>query len=184
MLDRGVTGDIGVKVKGSWTFSPKDRGAVLTASDVSTAYLEAGIILPRLAGIAKLKDKAIVTETLNCPAYALLLTDKGVGGSASLVLETWVSEAGTSLAPSVGGKWEHQSQSGVWRSAYGYRTNEKTNQDAVYTPLFMLKTTNKRLWPRYRGAEPMENQYVCIFGANVLGLTYVVGLRNTRRLGR
>ncbi|KAG8781985.1 hypothetical protein FRC12_021316 [Ceratobasidium sp. 428] len=157
--DLGATGDVGIKVDVAWTFSPKNRGAAITASDVSTAYLETGIIFPRLAKIKKLKDKAVVVETLTCPAYALLLTDKGRGGSASVTLETWVSGAGVSVGPGVGGRWKAESQTGVWRTAYGYRTDERTAKDAVFTPLFTLRTTNRRLWPRYRGGEAITHQY-------------------------
>ncbi|KAG9096266.1 hypothetical protein FRC06_008865 [Ceratobasidium sp. 370] len=155
----GATGDVGVKINVSWTFSPKNRGAVITASDVSTAYLEPGIIFPRLANITKLKDKAIVVETLNSPAYAMLLTDKGRGGSASITLETWISGAGASLGPGIGGGWKFESQTGAWRTAYGYRTDEKTMKDAQFTPLFTLRTTTRRRWPRYRGGEPVTDPY-------------------------
>ncbi|KAG8785780.1 hypothetical protein FRC12_017175 [Ceratobasidium sp. 428] len=157
----GATGDVGIKVDVAWTFSPKNRGAVITASDVSTAYLETGIIFPRLDKIKKLKDKAVVVETLTCPAYALLLTDKGRGGSASVTLETWVSGAGVSVGPGIGGRWKAESQTGVWRTAYGYRTDERAAKDVVFTPLFKLRTTNRRLrWPAapiYRGA--ITHQY-------------------------
>ncbi|KAG9120466.1 hypothetical protein FRC07_004033 [Ceratobasidium sp. 392] len=155
----GATGDVGIKIDAAWTFSPKNRGAVITASDAMTAYLEPGIIFPRLDGVKKLNGKAIVIETLTCPAYALLLTDKGRGGSASVTLETWVSGAGASVGPGIGGKWKYESQTGVWRTAYGYRTDEKTGQSAVFTPLFTLRTTTRRLWPRYRGGEAITHQY-------------------------
>lgn len=155
----GVTGDVGIKFETEWAFSPKNRGAILTASDVTMAYLEPGIVFPRLGDIAKLKDKAIVVEAYTCPAYALLLSDKGRGGSASLCLEANISGAGVTLGPGIGGRWRYQSETGVWRTAYGYRTDEKTLQDMVFTPLFALRTLKRRMWPRYRGASPLANQY-------------------------
>lgn len=110
------------------------------------------MILPKLAGIPKLKDKAVVTEAMNCPAYAFLLTQKGIGGEASLVLQTQLSEAGGAVGNKLGGHWKCTSTSGVWRTAYGYRVNEKTQQDAVYTLFFMLQTTKpKRKWG-FRGS--------------------------------
>ncbi|QRV92330.1 hypothetical protein RhiJN_20348 [Ceratobasidium sp. AG-Ba] len=153
--DLGATGEMGIKVNASWSFSPKNRGAVITATDVVTEYLETGIVFPRLGDIAKLKDKAIVVETLTCSGYGLLLTDKGRGGSASLTLETWVSEAGLTAGSGIGGAWKCESQTGTWRTAYGYRADEKS----TYTPLFTLRTLKRRLWPRYRGAQPLTNQY-------------------------
>ena len=113
------------------------------------------MILPKLADVKKLKGEAVVTETMNCPAYAFLLTQKGVGGEASLVLQTQISEVGGVLGNKIGGHWKCMSTSGVWRTAYGYRVNEKTQQDAVYTLFFVLRTTErKRRWGFRGGSAP------------------------------
>lgn len=153
-LCRGATGEIGLKVHAAWEISPRNRAAILTATDAYSIYLQTGLVLPRLTRVKKLEGKQIVTETLNCPAFALLLTDKGVGGRASLTLQTSISEAGTSVGGVIGGKWEHFSESGVWRTAFGY-SKTLGGSNSVYTPLFVLKTIPKKLWrPTYRGSDP------------------------------
>lgn len=152
---RGVTGEIGLKAEGAWKFSPQNRGATVTASDVTTTYMEPGVVLPKLARIPKLKDKAVVTEVMNCPAYAFLLTQKGVGGEASLVLQTQLAEVGGVVGNKIGGQWKYMSTSGVWRTAYGYRVNEKTQENATYTLFFVLQTTTrKRRWGYRGGSAP------------------------------
>ncbi|KAG8705706.1 hypothetical protein FRC09_002797 [Ceratobasidium sp. 395] len=149
----GSAGDVDIKVKLEWTFSSENRGAVIAARNVTTTYLEHGIIFPKLDDVQKLKGKAIVVETLTCPAYALLLTDKGCGGSASLTLDTKNSATGEN------GAWEPESETGVWRTAYGDLTDEKAVKGR-FTPLFALKKTAKRFWPiRFRGGTDIIYEY-------------------------
>ncbi|CAE6470960.1 unnamed protein product [Rhizoctonia solani] len=148
----GTTGEMGVRVQGAWEFTPQNRAALLTVTDPYSNYLEAGIIFPKLRKLRKLDGKAIVTEALHCPAYALLLTDKGKGGKASISLYTGISEAGAAAGAGAKAGWHYTSDSGFWRTACGYRMAD--GQDAVYTPLYRLERVSKGWLGRYRGAPP------------------------------
>ncbi|KAG8733257.1 hypothetical protein FRC11_007597 [Ceratobasidium sp. 423] len=135
-------------------------------TDAYTNYLEFGIIFPRLRTLKKLEGKAVVTEALHCPAYALLLTEKGKGGKASLALHTRIAEAGAAADTGASVGWKYTSESGVWRAACGYR-RELEGQDAVFTPLYRLKKVARGWRTRYRGApglgstleEPVSEDY-------------------------
>lgn len=141
---RGVAGEVGVKAEGSWRFTPENQGTILTANDVTTVYIESRAVLKKLADIPKLKRKAVVTETMNSPAYALLITQKGVGGEASLILQTAAAAADGVPENKFGGQWKCMTTSGVWRTAYGYRASGEGQQNAVYTLLFALQTTTRK----------------------------------------
>ncbi|KAL5632714.1 hypothetical protein ACGC1H_005611 [Rhizoctonia solani] len=159
----GTTGEVAVRVHASWTITPRNRAAILTVTDACSYYLEIGTIFPKLRTLRKLVGKAVVTEVLQCPAYAMLLTDKGVGGKASLSLHTGLSEAGAVLATGGSAKWQYNSESGLWRTACGYRRTLE-EPDAIFTPLYRLKKIS-RGWPRYRGVsvpgleEPVSEDY-------------------------
>ncbi|CAE7055985.1 unnamed protein product [Rhizoctonia solani] len=156
----GAMGTLGVRVSGSWKFNPRNRAAVLTAADACSHYLEVGYVFPKLRTVKKFRGKAIVTEALHCPAYALLLTEKGKGGNASLSLHTGLSEIQAGVGTNVG--WKSTSESGFWRTACGYRATTD-GKDATYTPLYRLEKVPGTYWrPRYRGApveEPLREDY-------------------------
>ncbi|CAE6438617.1 unnamed protein product [Rhizoctonia solani] len=161
----GTTGEVAVRAHTSWTITPRNRAAILTVTDAYSYYLEVGTIFPKLRTLRKLEGKAVVTEALHCPAYAMLLTDKGVGGKASLSLHTGLSETGVVLATGGAAGWHYNSESGLWRTACGYRRTLE-EPDAIFTPLYRLKKIS-RGWPRYRGApepglsleEPVSEDY-------------------------
>ncbi|CAE6478509.1 unnamed protein product [Rhizoctonia solani] len=143
-----TTGQLGVRVQSAWEFSPQNRSAVLTVLNAYSNYLEVGIVFPILRALRKLGGKAIVTEALHCPAYALFLSEKGKGGKASLALYASTSEAvmvaNTSEA-SVG--WKYASESGIWRAACAL--NET---DVAYTPLYRVQKISRDSWfARSRG---------------------------------
>ncbi|KAL5632713.1 hypothetical protein ACGC1H_005610 [Rhizoctonia solani] len=140
----GGMGELGVRVSGSWEFTPRNRAAVLTATDAYSNYLEVGVVFPRLRNLRKLEGKAIVTEALHCPAYALLLTEKGKGGKASLSLHTGLSDIPAAAGVGAGAGWKFTTESGFWRTACGYRATLDGN-DAVYTPLYRLEKV-PRVW--------------------------------------
>ncbi|EUC63297.1 hypothetical protein RSOL_489320 [Rhizoctonia solani AG-3 Rhs1AP] len=140
----GGMGELGVRVSSTWEFTPRNRAAVLTATDAYSNYLEVGVAFPRLRKVRKLEGKAIVTEALHCPAYALLLTEKGKGGKASLTLHTGLSNIPASAGVGAKGGWNYTTETGVWRTAYGYRAT-LDGEDAVYTPLYGLEKV-----PRWR----------------------------------
>ncbi|CAE6438623.1 unnamed protein product [Rhizoctonia solani] len=155
----GAMGELGVRVSGSWEFTPRNRAAVLTATDAYSNYLEVGVVFPRLRKLKKLEGKAIVTEALHCPAYALLLTEKGKGGKASLSLHTGLSDVKAAVGVGAGAGWKFTTESGFWRTACGYRTN-LDGKDAVYTPLYRLEKVAKSWRTRYRGAAPTMEEPV------------------------
>ncbi|CAE6427588.1 unnamed protein product [Rhizoctonia solani] len=140
---------LGVRVSSSWEFTPQNRAAVLTATNAYSNYLKVEAVFPKLRNLRKLGGKAIVTKAVHCPAYALLLTEKGKGGKASLSLHTGTWDVGAGA----GAKWKFTTESGFWRTACGYRTN-LDGKDAVYTPLYKLEKIHRGWWPRYRGAAP------------------------------
>ncbi|CAE6442153.1 unnamed protein product [Rhizoctonia solani] len=148
--DVGGMGELGVRLHGAWEFTPRNRAALLTATDAYSNYLEVGVVFPKLRALRKLDGKAIVTEALHCPAYALLLTEKGKGGKASLSLHTGLSEV--EAMAGVGSKvgWKHTSESGFWRTAYGYNTTTD-GSNADYTPLYRLEKVSRGWLPLYRG---------------------------------
>ncbi|CAE6426361.1 hypothetical protein BN14_08861 [Rhizoctonia solani AG-1 IB] len=150
--DIGGTGELGARVQGAWEFTPQNRAALLTVADAYSNYLETGVIFPKLRQLPRLKGKAIVTEALHCPAYALLLTEKGKGGKAALSLYTGVSQAGAMAGGGAKASWRYTSESGFWRTACGYRMGD--GEDAVYTPLYRLEKIASRWRIRYRGAPP------------------------------
>lgn len=162
-----ATGEVGVRVHGAWKFTPRNRAAILTITDGYTHYLEIGTVFTKLQSVRKLQGKAIVTEALRCPAYAMLLTNKGVGGKASLTLHTGLAEAGAALAGGGMLGWKHSSESGFWRTAVGYR-KVLEDKDAVFTPLFKLKKVSRSWRTRYRGPptprtiseEPVSEDYL------------------------
>ncbi|CAE6502862.1 unnamed protein product, partial [Rhizoctonia solani] len=67
-----ATGEVGVRVHGAWKFTPRNRAAILTITNGYTHYLEIGTVFTKLQPVRKLQGKAIVTEALRCPAYAML----------------------------------------------------------------------------------------------------------------
>ncbi|KDN41727.1 hypothetical protein RSAG8_07258, partial [Rhizoctonia solani AG-8 WAC10335] len=146
----GGMGELGVRVSGSWKFTPRNRAAVLTATDAYSNYLEVGVVFPKLRTLKKFEGKAIVTEALHSPAYALLLTEKGKGGNASLSLHTGLSELQATAGVGANVGWKSTSESGLWRTACGYRAT-LDGKDAIYTPLYRLEKVSKRWRVRYRG---------------------------------
>ncbi|KDN41726.1 hypothetical protein RSAG8_07257, partial [Rhizoctonia solani AG-8 WAC10335] len=161
--DFGTTGELAVRAHASWAITPRNRAAILTMTDAYSYYLEIGTVFPRLRSLRKLEGKAVVTEALHCPAYAMLLTEKGIGGKASLTLHTGLSEAGVVLATGGTAGWHYNSESGLWRTACGYRKTLEEHRnsgtleehDAVFTPLYRLKKVS-RGWRRYRTRGALE----------------------------
>ncbi|KAJ1303236.1 hypothetical protein OPQ81_011434 [Rhizoctonia solani] len=162
----GGTGALAVRVSGAWKFSAKQRAAILTMTDSYSYYLEAGVIFPKLKTLPKLNGKALVTETLHCPAYALLLTEKGQGGKASLTLHAGLHQMPTGTTAGANMGWNHNTESGFWRTACGYRT-ALDEEDAVFTPLYRLERLSWGWRTRYRGGpasgstpeEPVREDY-------------------------
>jgi hypothetical protein len=60
-------------IKGRWEFGSKP-GALLVIAGPRKSYIPRDIILDKLAAVPLLKEKALVTGVITCPAYSLYLS--------------------------------------------------------------------------------------------------------------
>ncbi|KAG8733256.1 hypothetical protein FRC11_007596 [Ceratobasidium sp. 423] len=143
---------LGVRVQSAWEFSSQNRSAVLTVVNAYSNYLEVGIVFPILRTLRRLEGKAIVTEALHCPAYALFMSEKGKGGKASLALYTGALDVGTVVSGGASVGWKYTSESGIWRADCAL-----SGTDAAYTPLYKVKKISRGWWlARPRGGSIPE----------------------------
>ncbi|KAG8987595.1 hypothetical protein FRB94_002623 [Tulasnella sp. JGI-2019a] len=125
-------------VKGSWQFN-RGRGAVLVVNEPRILELPRNILLADLTKIPLLKDQYLVTQVVQCPAYAFYLSDKK-GDQLSLALSANVPvpfAPGVGASADAGGSWWSQSGSGVLKQG-----GQKGGTDE-FTPLFTLKMIRK-----------------------------------------
>jgi len=130
-------------LSGQWEFGRTDRGALLMISRPRSHWLEWSGPPDVLYGISVLKGKSIVISTVNCPAYALYLsnTQRDVV-SLAMVTNGVPVAAGVTAGGSLNGTWRKEKGSGFYRDA--------VNPGFTFTPLFTLREAVKRPWWRFR----------------------------------
>ena len=69
----GVAGLADASIKGQWEFGTR-RGALLIISQPHSSYIPPKVFLKNLVDIPALRNKALVTEVISCPAYSLYLS--------------------------------------------------------------------------------------------------------------
>jgi len=140
--------------KGKWKFPDSDRGALLVMVQPRLSFLPRNILLKQLVNIPALADKDLVTEIVQCTAYALYLSSKQ-GDEVSLALSASIP---VPVVPSIsaggelGGSWWTQASSGI------LKRGRHPEGAYSYTPLFTLK----RIRP------PIVNPFAR-FGAKIKG---------------
>ncbi|KAH9167270.1 hypothetical protein EDB89DRAFT_2115623 [Lactarius sanguifluus] len=145
-LGANLLGIQGLVFKSRWQFNSK-RGAVLLM------YQPRLITVPdafftETQDVPILKNKSVVYQVFNCPGFYMYLSNKASEQiSVSLRANTLPGVDGEQ-ALSVG--WSADGSSGVCQQ--GFR------EDAVYTPLFRLKSLGRRHWRR-DGITPMIEKW-------------------------
>jgi len=124
-------------IKGRWEFGSK-RGALLIIAAPRKAYIPPDVILDKLAAVPLLKEKALVTGVVTCPAYSLYLSASNkeiidVAFAGTLPVHPEVTAGGA-----VEAVWWTQNIAGVHRHAC-----DKSGSYS-YTPLYTLQTVRKK----------------------------------------
>jgi len=132
--------DTGLLLKGQWRFNSK-RGAILLMhrprmTRVPDEFFNASLHLPILKG------KCLVYQVWNCPGFYMYLSNRS-SEQVTVSLRTRINPPagpGANPEPPVTYQWSAEGSTGVRQYAY--------RPDAVYTPLFCLKSIRKPLLRR------------------------------------
>ncbi|KAN0135062.1 hypothetical protein V8E53_006953, partial [Lactarius tabidus] len=120
-----------VPLKSRWQFNNK-RGAILLMHRprllcVPDGFFDEKVDLPIL------KRKVVVEQVYNCPGFFMYLSNK-----VSLRLDTGANAGSGQTLASTG--WSADGATGIYQQAF--------REDAVYTPLFRVKSLGRRHWRR------------------------------------
>ncbi|KAH9023040.1 hypothetical protein EDB83DRAFT_2679128 [Lactarius deliciosus] len=138
--------DQGVVLKSRWQFNTK-RGAILLMHKPRLLCVPDGFFDEKF-DLPILKRKVVVEQVYNCPGFYTYLSNKASEQiSVSLRANTLPGVDGEQ-ALSVG--WSADGSSGVCQQGF--------QEDAVYTPLFRLKSLGRRHWRR-DGITPMIEKW-------------------------
>jgi len=143
--------DTDILPKIRWQFNDK-RGAVLLMhrprmTHVPDEFFDASLHLPILKG------KQVVYHVWNCPGFYLYLSNRS-SEQVTVSLRARASplaDPGANPAPSATYQWFAEGSTGVRQYAY--------RPDAVYTPLFCLKSIRKPLLRRDESSPGREGWY-------------------------
>jgi hypothetical protein len=142
--------DQGVSLRSRWQFNSK-RGAILLMHRPRLICVPDGFFDEKF-DLPLLKRKVVVEQVYNCPGFYMYLSNKSSEQvSVSLRSNTLmpvVPGASTDSGLSIG--WSANGSTGVCQQAY--------RADAVYTPLFRLKSLGRRHWRR-DGITPMIEKW-------------------------
>ncbi|KAH9030747.1 hypothetical protein EDB85DRAFT_2146479 [Lactarius pseudohatsudake] len=138
--------DQGVVLKSRWQFNTK-RGAILLMHKPRLLCVPDGFFDEKF-DLPILKRKVVVEQVYNCPGFYMYLSNKASEQiSVSLRANTLPGVDGEQ-ALSVG--WSADGSSGVCQQGF--------QEDAVYTPMFRLKSLGRRHWRR-DGITPMIEKW-------------------------
>ncbi|KAF9461885.1 hypothetical protein BDZ94DRAFT_1298991 [Collybia nuda] len=133
-------------IRGQWQFG-KRRGALLIMSQPRSQHIPSNTFLKDLIGISKLKDKALVTEVVSCPAYSLYLSGANEETiSIALIAGVPGIVPVATIGGEVGMSWWSRYSSGLFREACDNAGKFS------YTPLYALRKIRKPSLLRRRGS--------------------------------
>jgi hypothetical protein len=143
--------DQGVVLKSRWQFNTK-RGAILLMHRPRLICVPDGFFDEKF-DLPLLKRKVVVEQVYNCPGFYMYLSNKAneqvsVSLRANTFPNTATPSGSTESALAVG--WKADGSTGVCQQAF--------REDAVYTPLFRLKSLGRRHWRR-DGITPMIEKW-------------------------
>jgi hypothetical protein len=143
--------DQGVVLKTRWQFNTK-RGAILLMHRPRLICVPDGFFDEKF-DLPLLKRKVVVEQVYNCPGFYMYLSNKAseqvsVSLRANTFPNTATPSGSTESALAVG--WKADGSTGVCQQAF--------REDAVYTPLFRLKSLGRRHWRR-DGITPMIEKW-------------------------
>jgi hypothetical protein len=142
--------DQGVSLRSRWQFNTK-RGAILLMHKPRLVCVPDGFFDEKF-DLPLLKRKVVVEQVYNCPGFYMYLSNKSSEQvSVSLRSNTLQPVApGASIESGLSVGWSANGSTGVCQQAY--------RADAVYTPLFRLKSLGRRHWRR-DGITPMVEKW-------------------------
>ncbi|KAI9434885.1 hypothetical protein H4582DRAFT_2080554 [Lactarius indigo] len=138
--------DQGVALKSRWQFNTK-RGAILLMHRPRLLCVPDGFFDEKF-DLPILKRKVVVEQVYNCPGYYMYLSNKASEQISVSLRANSLPGVDGEQALTVG--WSADGSSGVCQQ--GFR------EDAVYTPLFCLKSLGRRHWRR-DGITPMIEKW-------------------------
>jgi len=141
----------GIVFKSQWVFNNK-RGAILLMHKPRMTHVPDEFFLASLH-LSILKGKYVVSQVWNCPGYYMYLSNRS-NEQVTVNLRTNLTHPtapGINVNPSVTFSWSAEGCTGVRQ--YGYQT------DAVYTPLFCLRSVRKPMFRRGENGLGMEAWY-------------------------
>lgn len=138
-LELGIPEVAEASIKGKWQFGSK-RGALLLMDRPRLCSLPDNVLLKYLIDVPALKEKVVVTETVDCPAYSLYLSN----GNKELISIALIGKTSDPMNPTnqTGGtlslKWWSENTTGNFHKAHNI------NGSYLYTTLFQCKTIRKK----------------------------------------